>query len=98
MGPEEVHARLPEVDGWDSPAAHHLHREFRFGDFAQALAFVNSVGAMAEEQNHHPDLELGWGRVAVRIWTHKIDGLTESDFVFAAKVNRLSMEAEGIRP
>jgi 4a-hydroxytetrahydrobiopterin dehydratase len=53
-----------------------------------ALAFVNTIGAMAEQQGHHPDLFLGWGRVGVKIWTHKIDGLTESDFVLAAKVDR----------
>ena len=68
---------------------HHLEREYRFPDFATALAFVNRVGAMAEAQNHHPDLLLAWGRARVTIWTHKIDGLTESDFVFGAKCDLL---------
>ncbi|HEX2483968.1 MAG TPA: 4a-hydroxytetrahydrobiopterin dehydratase [Myxococcota bacterium] len=74
---------------WNVVGEHHLEREYRFHDFAEALAFVNRVGAMAEEERHHPDLFLAWGRVRVTIWTHKIDGLTESDFVFAAKCDRL---------
>jgi 4a-hydroxytetrahydrobiopterin dehydratase len=74
---------------WQVVDAHHLEREYRFADFAEALAFTNRVGALAEEQQHHPDLHLAWGRVRVVIWTHKIDGLTESDFVFAAKTDRL---------
>jgi 4a-hydroxytetrahydrobiopterin dehydratase len=77
-------------NGWRIEGEHHLEKEFRFRNFAEALAFVNRVGAIAEEQNHHPDLSLAWGRVKVSIWTHKIDGLTESDFVFAAKCDRAS--------
>jgi 4a-hydroxytetrahydrobiopterin dehydratase len=75
--------------GWEVVKEHHLEKEYRFQDFAAALAFVNRVGALAEEQQHHPDLVLTWGRVRVSIWTHKIDGLTESDFVFAAKTDEL---------
>ena len=75
-------------NGWEVVAGHHLRKEYKFPDFAQALAFTNKVGAVAEQQGHHPDLELGWGRVAITIWTHKIDGLTESDFVLAAKCDR----------
>jgi len=75
--------------GWSVVGEHHLEREYRFPDFARALGFVNRVGGMADEQNHHPDLLLAWGRVRVTVWTHKIDGLTESDFVFAAKCDRL---------
>lgn len=74
---------------WSVVDEHHLEREFTFPDFAEALAFVNRVGQMAEVQGHHPDLFLAWGRVGVKIWTHKIDGLTESDFVFAAKADAL---------
>ncbi len=69
--------------------AHHLQREFRFKNFAQALAYTNRVGEMAEEQGHHPDLHLAWGRVGIEIWTHQIDGLHEADFVFAAKCDAL---------
>jgi 4a-hydroxytetrahydrobiopterin dehydratase len=74
---------------WAVVEEHHLRREFRFKNFAQALAFANRVGALAEEQAHHPDIEFGWGRAAVEIWTHKIGGLLEADFIFAAKCDRL---------
>jgi 4a-hydroxytetrahydrobiopterin dehydratase len=84
---QALHAQLGA--DWNVVGEHHLEREYRFRDFAEALAFVNRVGAMAEEERHHPDLFLAWGRVRVTIWTHKIDGLTESDFVFAAKCDRL---------
>ena len=76
-------------DGWRVVDGHHLERDYTFPDFVSALAFVNRVGAMAEEQDHHPEMTLTWGRASVRIWTHKIDGLTESDFVFAAKTEAL---------
>lgn len=75
--------------GWLVVDEHHLEREFKFKDFAAALAFVNRVGALAEEQDHHPEIHLSWGKVKVLIWTHKIDGLTESDFIFAAKTDKL---------
>ena len=75
--------------GWRVVNEHHLEGEFKFPDFAQALAFTNRVGALAESQNHHPDIYLAWGKVKLTLWTHKIDGLTESDFVFAAKVDQL---------
>jgi 4a-hydroxytetrahydrobiopterin dehydratase len=75
--------------GWRVAGEHHLEKEFRFRNFREALDFTNRVGALAEAQNHHPDIHLAWGRVRVTIWTHKIDGLTESDFVFAAKTDRL---------
>ncbi len=80
---DELGAEWRVVDG------HHLEKAYRFPDFVTALDFVNRVGELAEEQNHHPDLQLAWGRVVVQIWTHKIDGLTESDFVFAAKAETL---------
>ena len=75
--------------GWSVVDAHHLERAYDFDDFRQALDFTVRVGEMAEEQDHHPDILLTWGRVTVTIWTHKIDGLTESDFVFAAKADGL---------
>ena len=80
--------------GWRVIEEHHLEKEYAFSNFAEALAFVNSIGAVAEEQGHHPDLLLGWGRVKASIWTHKIDGLTESDFVLAAKFDRILASAE----
>lgn len=73
---------------WTVVDNHHLRREFAFKDFAQALAFTNHIGAIAQEQGHHPDVHLAWGKVTVKIWTHKIDGLTESDFVLAAKFSQ----------
>jgi 4a-hydroxytetrahydrobiopterin dehydratase len=85
----EAKALLAQVDGWELIDNHHLSKSYRFKNFAEALAFVNSVGTIAEEQNHHPDIYLAWGRVKLEVWTHKISGLTESDFIFAAKVDEL---------
>ncbi len=70
---------------WQVIDDHHLQKEYKLENFAEALAFTNRIGAIAEAQNHHPDIYLAWGKVEITIWTHKIDGLTESDFVFAAK-------------
>ena len=85
----ELEKYLKEVPGWKAINEHHLTRAFTFPDFKQALAFVNKVGAVAEEQGHHPDIFLSWGKAEVTTWTHKIDGLTESDFILAAKINQL---------
>ena len=74
---------------WQVIDEHHLQRRFKFKNFRQALEFTNRVGELAEQQGHHPDICLGWGKVELTVWTHKIDGLTESDFIFAAKVDRL---------
>ena len=79
-----------QVPGWNVVEEHHLQKTFRFPDFRKALEFVNRVGNLAEEQGHHPDIFLAWGKVEVKIWTHKIDGLTESDFILAAKMEALS--------
>ena len=78
------------VPQWNAVKEHHLQREFKFPDFKQALAFVNRVGGLAEEQGHHPDILLAWGKAEITLWTHKIDGLTESDFIMAAKIDRLT--------
>jgi len=87
---EELENLRRHVSKWMVYDEHHLHREFRFPDFKQALDFVNRVGAVAEEEGHHPDILLAWGKVDITLWTHKIDGLTESDFIMAAKIDRLS--------
>lgn len=79
---------LAQLEAWNVAEEHHLEKTYRLPNFAGALQLVNRIGAIAEEQNHHPDLFLAWGRVGVKIWTHKINGLTESDFVFAAKCDR----------
>lgn len=70
---------------WEAVNGHHLRRTFQFENFREALDFTNRIGDIAEEQKHHPDVHLSWGKVTVEIWTHKIDGLTESDFILAAK-------------
>jgi 4a-hydroxytetrahydrobiopterin dehydratase len=83
---DKLHKAVPQ---WTVIDEHHLAREFKFPDFAEALAFVNRVGAVAEEQGHHPDILLAWGKAEITLWTHKVNGLTESDFIMAAKINRL---------
>lgn len=72
--------------GWRVISEHHLEKDFAFQNFAEALAFTNKVGAIAEAEGHHPDIYLTWGKVGIKIWTHKIEGLTESDFYLAAKI------------
>ena len=87
---EELSAMQAELGtGWRVVDEHHLEKEFTFPDFVSALAFTNRIGAVAEEEGHHPDIHLAWGKVRVTIWTHKIDGLTRSDFILAAKIDRL---------
>jgi 4a-hydroxytetrahydrobiopterin dehydratase len=76
-------------NNWKVVTEHHLEKEYKFKDFRQALDFTNRVGAVAEEQGHHPDIHLSWGKVVLTVWTHKIGGLTESDFVFAAKADKV---------
>jgi 4a-hydroxytetrahydrobiopterin dehydratase len=85
----ELQNLAKEVPQWRVVNGHHITREFKFPDFKQALAFVNKVGNIAEEQGHHPDIFLTWGKAEVTTWTHKIDGLTESDFILAAKIDKL---------
>jgi 4a-hydroxytetrahydrobiopterin dehydratase len=86
---EELAKLSREVPKWKVIDGHHITRNFEFPDFAKALAFVNKVGAVAEEQGHHPDIFLTWGKVDITTRTHKINGLTESDFILAAKIDRL---------
>ena len=85
---EEIRPLQAQVEDWSVVNDHHVEKQFKFKDFKTALDFVNKVGAIAEDQGHHPDIFLAWGKVDVRIWTHKIDGLTESDFILAAKIDR----------
>ena len=75
---------------WQVVEGHHLEKTYRFDDFRQALDFTVALGELAEEINHHPDICLSWGKVSVTLWTHKIDGLHEADFVWAAKADRLA--------
>ena len=85
---EELRAVAAKLGGgWKVVDEHHLEKTYAFDDFRQALDFTNRVGEIAEAEGHHPDVHLGWGRVTLTIWTHKIDGLTESDFILAAKAD-----------
>lgn len=85
---EELQKLSSQLPSWNVVGEHHLTKTFTFPDFKTALAFVNRAGAVAEAEGHHPDLLLTWGRVDVKTYTHKIDGLTESDFILAAKIDR----------
>ncbi len=86
-----LHAELNS--GWELADEQRLEKTYKFPNFAEALKFTNAVGHIAEEQDHHPDIHLAYGKVRVEIWTHKINGLTESDFVFAAKVEEAAAKA-----
>ncbi len=86
---EELDRLNAQLQGWEVVDGHHLRRSFEFPDFRTALDFVNRAGAIAEEEGHHPDICLSWGKAEFQIWTHKIDGLTESDFILAAKIDEL---------
>jgi len=77
-----------QVPAWNVVDEHHITRAFTFPDFRQALDFVNRVGEIAEQQGHHPDIYLTWGKAEIKLWTHKIDGLTESDFIMAARIEQ----------
>lgn len=86
---EEITKLLSDLDGWEVVDQHHLKKSYKFADFRESKKFVDLVGELAEEQGHHPDICFGWGKAEITIWTHKIDGLTESDFILAAKIDRL---------
>jgi 4a-hydroxytetrahydrobiopterin dehydratase len=83
---QDLHRQVPD---WEVVNEHHLRRTFTFPDFVSALAFVNRVGEVAEKEGHHPDIHLRWGKAEITTWTHSIDGLTESDFILAAKIDKL---------
>lgn len=92
---EAVRRLLREVNNWKAVQEHHLVKSFRFKNFRTALDFVNQVGELSEREWHHPDLALAWGRVDVKIYTHKIDGLSDNDFILAAKIDRLYASPPG---
>ena len=87
MTADEIRPLVAQVDQWKVVKNHHIEKDFKFPDFKTALQFVVRIGVIAEEQKHHPDIYLAWGKVEVKIWTHKIDGLTESDFILAARID-----------
>jgi 4a-hydroxytetrahydrobiopterin dehydratase len=85
---EALNSYLSQLSGWRVEEGRRLEKSFDFPDFVTGLAFVNRVGEIAEREGHHPYLGLTWGKVDAKIWTHKIDGLTESDFILAAKIDK----------
>ncbi len=89
----EIEPLAVQLPHWTVVDEHHLERQYRFKNFREALDFTNRVGELAEREGHHPDIHLAWGKVGIHLWTHKIDGLTESDFVMAAKIERLGKES-----
>ena len=90
MKGQELVRLARELDGgWQVVEERQLEKEYKFEDFRDALCFTNKIGELAEVQGHHPDIYLAWGKVKLTIWTHKINGLTESDFVLAARADRL---------
>jgi 4a-hydroxytetrahydrobiopterin dehydratase len=86
---KELQDLAKQVSGWKVINEHRIMKSFTFPDFKAALAFVNKVGEIAESQGHHPDILLSWGKAEITTWTHKIDGLSESDFILAAKIDKL---------
>ncbi|MDP9455701.1 MAG: 4a-hydroxytetrahydrobiopterin dehydratase [Actinomycetota bacterium] len=90
---DEISALAVQVPEWEVVGGHHLGRRYSFRNFREALRFVNRVGELAEEQGHHPEIGFGWGYANLRVWTHAIDGLSENDFVLAAKVDALDEES-----
>ena len=91
---EEVATLLRQLDGWEAVEEQHLTKDYKFANFADALAFVNRVGAVAEAEGHHPDISFGWGYARIKIYTHAIGGLSESDFILAAKIDKEVQSAE----
>ena len=86
---EELAALEKQVNRWNVIEEHHITKGLPFPDFREALNFVNCVGELAEEQGNHPDISLAWGKVEITTWTHKVNGLTENDFILAAKIDQL---------
>jgi 4a-hydroxytetrahydrobiopterin dehydratase len=86
---KRLHDQLSK--GWNVIGEHHMEREFKFKDWPKAQDFTNQVGDLAQQEDHHPDILLQYGKVKVTLWTHKINGLSENDFILAAKIDRLNM-------
>jgi 4a-hydroxytetrahydrobiopterin dehydratase len=86
---DEIEKLRKEVPEWEIANWHELKRKFNFKNFAEALAFVNKVGALAESEGHHPDIKFCWGYVEITLFTHAVDGLSENDFILAAKIDAL---------
>ncbi|MEW6744968.1 MAG: 4a-hydroxytetrahydrobiopterin dehydratase [Planctomycetota bacterium] len=94
---EQIEPLAREVPRWTVEGQSRIVREFAFRDFRSALAFTNAIGEIAEAEGHHPDIHLAWGHVGVEIWTHKVGGLTESDFILAAKIDERALGFPGAK-
>ena len=94
---EEIHKYLKKVDGWDVQSVdekdYYIIKNFKFNNFLESQSFVNKVGEIAEQEGHHPDIWFGWGYAKIKIQTHAINGLHESDFVLAAKIDRIGAKS-----
>ena len=91
---EEIHKYLKKVDGWEVKKRNEIYfleRNFKFSNFLESKKFVNEVGNIAEVEGHYPDISFGWGYAKIEIFTHKIKGLVESDFILAAKINQIKL-------
>ncbi len=91
LTPEQIKPLQRQVNEWEVIENHHIKKLFKFPDFKTALHFVNQVGEIAEEEDHHPDIFLAWGKAEIILWTHKAKGLTENDFILAAKIDRVTL-------
>jgi len=89
----EIHKYIKQVDGWDVKSSeeknYYLTKDFKFKNFRESQNFINKVGSIAEKENHHPDISFGWGYCKIKIFTHAIKGLAESDFILAAKIDNI---------
>lgn len=90
LTPDEIQEYFKSLDkGWEVKENRHIEKLYKFKNFREALDFTNKVGELAEEEGHHPDIYLSWGKVNIKLWTHKIKGLHENDFIMAAKIDTL---------
>jgi len=89
LGEREIERLLGQLDGWNVIEGRKLEKEYRFADFREALAYVNRLGEVAEAEGHHPDICFTWGKVRIELSTHSIGGLSENDFILAAKADEV---------
>jgi 4a-hydroxytetrahydrobiopterin dehydratase len=99
LTPDERSSLMAQLDpGWEVQEGKRIRRAFRFVDFASALAFVVKVGQMSDAEDHHPDITLSWGRASVELWTHTVGGLSDNDFIHAAKTDEIAKSSAGLKP
>lgn len=96
LAPAAAEALLRQLDGWAIGEGPRLRKRWSFPDFASALDFVNGIGSIADAEDHHPDIALGWGRVEVELWTHAAGGLTDNDFIVAARIDEIGKPADAL--